>query len=201
MDHPRVTPAQTDVNKLSSYIGKRRKARRACDGTAIALQRRRNVRGADVPFRLRDPAILAVRHEPTRTPEERPSGVRPTVERAHVGDDDASDAPTLPPPPSLRDLRDTSAPLEELLYRFEVGDHKGALSAAETLLDQRLVPTIVVPRDLLSAIGLEPTAVLLLTFIDGRASLETVLETSGVPMIEALRALCDLLEQRVVVLR
>lgn len=149
--------------------------------------RRRFLALSSVPADLPRPATL------------RPSGVRPTAERA--SDPGERDATTLPPPPSLRDLRDSAAPLEELLYRFEVGDHRGALAAAETLLDQRLVPTVIVPFDLLHALGLDPNAMLLLAYVDGRASLETVLETSGVPMLEALRALCDLLEQRVIVLR
>jgi len=112
-----------------------------------------------------------------------------------------SEAPTLPPPPSLRDVRDASAPIEELLYRFEVGDHKGALAAAESLLDQRLVPTLVVSWELVPALGLAPDAVLLLTVVDGRASLEQVLEASGMPLLDALRALCVLLDERVVALR
>jgi hypothetical protein len=134
------------------------------------------------------------------TTRDRPSGVRTTAERIDR-EERAADAPTLPPPPSLRDVRDASAPLEELLYRFEVGDHKGALAAAETLLDQRLVPTLAVPFALLSAMGLDTNAMLLLTSIDGCASLETVLESSGVPMIDALRALCRLLEERIITLR
>ena len=74
------------------------------------------------------------------------------------------------------------------------------LGAAKLGLLGKEPPSKITDR-LLHAIGLEPTAMLLLAFVDGRASLETVLETSGVPMLEALRALCDLLEQRVVVLR
>lgn len=143
-----------------------------------------------------------LRHYALRQPSEpagpktlRPSGVRETAARHD------SEAPTLPPPPSLRDVRDASAPIEELLYRFEVGDHKGALAAAESLLDQRLVPTLVVSWELVPALGLAPDAVLLLTVVDGRASLEQVLEASGMPLLDALRALCVLLDERVVALR
>lgn len=118
-----------------------------------------------------------------------------------VDANDASEQPTLPPPPSLRDVRDTSAPLEELLYRFEVGDHKGALAAAESLLDRRLVPTLVVSWDTIPRLGLSPDAVLLLTSVDGQLALESLLEACGVPMLDAIRALCDLLDRRVITLR
>jgi hypothetical protein len=117
-------------------------------------------------------------------------------------DDRASNAPTLPPPRvTVRNPRDELAPLHELLYRFEVGDHKGALAAAETLLDRSLVPMVLVPQELLPALALDPRAALLVSCIDGATSLEAVLEASTMPMLEALRALCELLEQRVVTLR
>jgi hypothetical protein len=112
-----------------------------------------------------------------------------------------SEAPTLPPLPHVRDVRDQATPLEELLYRFEVGDHRGALAAAETLLDQRLAPTMIVPWEVVPSLELSPTATLLLTLVDGRTPLEALLDVGMIPMIDALRALCELLEQRVVVLR
>jgi len=91
------------------------------------------------------------------------------------------------------------APLHELLYKFEVGDHLGALATAEALLDAHLVPTALHAFE--PPETLDPTALLLLTFVDGRTTLERVLDASEIPMLDALRALCDLVEWGVVALR
>ncbi len=84
-------------------------------------------------------------------------------------------------------------------HKFEVGDHLGALATAEALLDSHLVPTALRPFD--PAEALDPTAALLLGFVDGRTTLERVLDASEMPMLDALRALCDLVEWGVVALR
>jgi hypothetical protein len=117
-----------------------------------------------------------------------------------VDDDEASEAPTLRPIRFVRSGSDELAPIHELLYRFDVGDHLGALAAAEALLDRSLVPLIVVPDELLGAMRVETSTALLLASIDGRSSLEVVLERCGLPFTDALRALCDLLDARYVAL-
>jgi hypothetical protein len=109
---------------------------------------------------------------------------------------DARDTPTARP--SRRTETDLT-PLHELLYKFEVGDHLGALATAEALLDAHLVPTALRPFD--PPEPLDATALLLLTFVDGRTTLERVLDASEIPMLDALRALCDLVEGGVVALR
>ncbi len=104
--------------------------------------------------------------------------------------------------PTARPMRHASsdlAPLHELLYRFEVGDHLGALATAEALLDAHLVPTALHPFDPPDLV--DPTASLLLGFVDGRTTLERVLDASEIPMLDALRALGDLVEAGVVALR
>jgi hypothetical protein len=156
---------------------------------------------------------------PPVTPESRQSGVRASalrlddahdVDGANVKSDFAVDlfetdedaVPTVRPQRmKVKDVRDDLAPLHELLYRFEVGDHKGALAAAESLLDRSLVPIILIPTELLPAMVLDPRAALLVTCVDGRTSLEAVLEASTLPMLDGLRALCELLDRGVVALR
>lgn len=133
----------------------------------------------------------------------RSSGVRVKAPAADVLFlDDESEAPTIPPPRAVeRDRTEALAPIHELLYRFDVGDHRGALAAAESLLDRSLIPAIVVAPELLSRMGLDTAPSLLLSCIDGHTSLEAVLDHTGLPMLDALRALCDLLDAKVVTLR
>lgn len=128
--------------------------------------------------------------------KERSSGVRAKAVR--VADDEA---PTLRPLAMVRTASEELAPIHELLYRFDVGDHRGALAAAEALLDGSLVPAIVVPHELLTSMPLDSSSALLLSCIDSSSTLEVVLEKSGLPMLDALRAICDLVDARVVVLR
>jgi hypothetical protein len=126
-------------------------------------------------------------------PEVRESGVCTTAVAVVT---DARDRPTARP---ARHVARELAPLHELLYKFEVGDHLGALATAEALLDACLVPTALRPFDPPEA--LDSTALLLLTFVDGRTTLERVLDASEIPMLDGLRALCDLVEWGVVALR
>ena len=170
--------------------------------------------------RVATPLEKSALHAAAVLPEARQSGVRARalrldeVDEVDVEDDLGCDpfdldagmgddrAPTLRPlRMKVKDVRDELAPLHELLYRFEVGDHKGALAAAETLLDRSLVPTILVPTELLPAMALDPRAALLVTCVDGTTSLESVLEASTLPMLDGLRALCELLDRGVVALR
>ena len=60
---------------------------------------------------------------------------------------------------------------------------------------------MIVSRDQLHAFRLEDREELIVSLIDGKTSLEVVLENTGLPMIDALRTLCELVEKRVVALR
>ena len=108
-------------------------------------------------------------------------------------------APTVPPPPIASVIRYKSgAPVDELLYRMAMGDSSGALDAAQDLFDARYVPVLVLPPLGSSDIRLGYREQLLLTLIDGNAPLSEVLEGSGLELLDALRALCELLEKDVV---
>ncbi len=111
----------------------------------------------------------------------------------------------------------------EMSDRFELGDFSGALVAAEMLLArdpgdavaqscaassrERLeqiyasrigsltrVPMVAVRDVDLRWLGLDHRAGFLLSRIDGHASLDEVLDVSGMPRLEALRTLVDLCE-------
>jgi hypothetical protein len=89
--------------------------------------------------------------------------------------------------------------IEELLFRFEVGDYLGALSLSDALLGAR--PARLVSARIARQVGLDDREAMLFHFVDGATSVEDVLKVSGLPMIEALRSLCSLVQKRVVALR
>jgi hypothetical protein len=114
----------------------------------------------------------------------------------------SSEAPTLRPAQlvAVQRIR-LGAPVDEILYRFSVGDLTGALAAAESLLDGRCVPVVIVSEVLISAMRLEHEEQFVLPFVDGHSSLEDILRASGLPMLDSLRAISVLLEKNVISLR
>jgi hypothetical protein len=118
-------------------------------------------------------------------------------------------APTLPPPGMPETVRPpprisvtrykSGAPVDELLYRISMGDHDGALDAAQALFDAGSIPVLVLPVEGMTAL-VGYRADLLLTCVDGVTPLSAVIEASGLEMLDALRALGELLAENVVVL-
>lgn len=131
--------------------------------------------------------------------------------------------------PSSRMLA-AKTPLHEMRERHSLGDFSGALELAEQLLDidadnaealecqksssavlvkmynARLgprsgVPTVIVAKTQLRWLSLDHKSGFILSLIDGHQSIESILDMSGMPLIEALRILSDLLTQRVIALR
>jgi len=125
--------------------------------------------------------------------------------------------PSASPSISMRAVRD----------RFDVGDFSGALVLAEGILEHdpesvdallyaehcrdvlkqmyisRLggvgrVPRVAVSHEQLPWLSLDHRAGFLLSLVDGRSSFEEVLDVSGMPPIEALRLLLELLQQNVI---
>jgi hypothetical protein len=111
--------------------------------------------------------------------------------------------------------------------RFEVGDFSGALVMAEALLEvdpenaeallfaehcrdvlkrmylSRLggvkrVPRIVMARDQQRWLSLDHRAGFVLSLVDGTSSIDEVLDISGMPELDALRILVELLQQNVI---
>lgn len=115
----------------------------------------------------------------------------------------------------------------EMTDRFALGDFSGALRAAELLLGQdeahtvarqvaescreqlerlyvgRLgtlaaVPTVAIPESEVRWLGLDHRAGFLLSRVDGLHAVEDVLDMSGMPRLEALKILVDLLDAGVI---
>jgi hypothetical protein len=121
---------------------------------------------------------------------------------------------------SLKDMRD----------RFSLGDYTGALELAETVLRSdpvneaalecaeecrnkliqmytaRIgpldrVPTVMVATEQLRWLSIDHRAGFLLSHIDGVSNLEMILDVSGMPLLDALKILCELVQQRVITMR
>jgi hypothetical protein len=121
-------------------------------------------------------------------------------------------------------------PVAEMRERFSLGDYTGALEMAELILAEdpghleaaecgencrtvlenmyaaRLgsldrVPRVVVPRTQMRWLSMDHRAGFILSLIDGSSTIEMILDVSGMPKLDALRILHELVEQKVVALR
>jgi hypothetical protein len=110
-------------------------------------------------------------------------------------------APTMAPVPLASVIRYKSgAPVDELLYRMAMGDVAATIDAAQELIDAGYVPVLVMRPHTVSDLRLGYREQLLLSQVDGCAPLAEVLLGTGLEMLDALRALCELLENDVVTL-
>ncbi len=121
-------------------------------------------------------------------------------------------------------------PIAEMRGRFSLGDYTGALEMAELLLAEdpsdeeaaecasscRSVlesmyaarlgpldrsPVVVVQRTQLRWLSMDHRAGFVLSLIDGSSTLETILDVCGMPRLDALRILQELVQQKIVALR
>ena len=128
------------------------------------------------------------------------------------------------PPKSSSKLVDPAVDMRE---RFSLGDYSGALVVAESILEEdptdaealkcsescrrvleqmyttRIgsldrVPFIAVPQEQLRWLNIDHRAGFVLSHVDGNCSLEQILDVSGMPTLDTLRILYELLQQRVI---
>lgn len=121
-------------------------------------------------------------------------------------------------------------PVAEMQDRFSLGDYSGSLVIAEAVLSDdpehpeakkyaencrgvleqmyaaRLgaldrVPFVAVAADQLRWLSIDHRSGFVLAHIDGTASLEQILDVSGMPRLDALRIIYELVQHRVVALR
>jgi hypothetical protein len=120
--------------------------------------------------------------------------------------------------------------LDEMGDRFSLGDYTGALEIADGILTrdpanaaanqcaeecrEKLiqmytarvgpldrVPVVTVAREQLRWLSIDHRAGFLLSHIDGVSSLEMILDVSGMPLLDALKILAELSQQRVISFR
>lgn len=118
-------------------------------------------------------------------------------------------------------------PVAEMTERFSLGDYTGALEMAELILAEdpgnleaaecgencRSVlenmyvaklapldrkPMVVVPRTQMRWLSIDHRAGFVLSLVDGSVSVETILDLSGMPRLDALRILHELVQQKIV---
>jgi hypothetical protein len=121
-------------------------------------------------------------------------------------------------------------PHKEMQERFALGDYSGALVMAEALLEENpthveareyaescravlqqmytakigpldRVPVVEVAREQLRWLSIDHRAGFVLSLVDGVSSLEMILDVSGMPSLDALRILYELVQQRIVSIR
>ena len=133
------------------------------------------------------------------------------------------------PPPEITE-RTIEDPAAEMRERFSLGDYTGALEMADLLLTEdpghleaaecgencrtvlegmfaaRLgpldrVPMVVVPRTQMRWLSIDHRAGFILSLIDGSSSVELILDVCGMPRLDALRILHELVQQKIVAFR
>lgn len=139
-------------------------------------------------------------------------------------------APTPMPVSPESSPADTYDPVGEMQDRFSLGDYSGSLVIAESLLSDdprhreakkyadncrnileqmytaRLgpldrVPYVAVPLEQLRWLSIDHRAGFVLSHVDGVSSLEQILDVSGMPLLDTLRILYELVQHRVVSFR
>jgi hypothetical protein len=178
---------------------------------------------SDPPRRLSGSALsIADARAPTGAPPAR--SISPTsIEAAVLGVLSPPSAPEI----TERMIED---PAHEMRDRFSLGDYTGALEMSELILAEdpgnleaaecgencrsvlesmyvaRLgplerVPIVVVPRAQMRWLSMDHRAGFILSLIDGSSTVEMILDVSGMPKLDALRILLELVQQKIVAFR
>jgi hypothetical protein len=181
--------------------------------------------GTEPPRRLSSALSIADARAPSVPsvpPQER--SLSPTnIEAAVLGAIGASAAPEI----TERTIED---PIAEMRERFALGDYTGALEMSELILAEEpdnleaaefgencrsvlenmyaaklgpldRVPIVVVPRAQMRWFSMDHRAGFVLSLIDGASTIEMILDVSGMPKLDALRILQELVQQKIVALR
>jgi hypothetical protein len=146
-----------------------------------------------------------------------------SIEAAVLGAIGTSPAPEI----TERTIEDPAAEMRE---RFSLGDYTGALEMAELILAEepgnleaaecgencrsvlenmyaaRLgpldrVPMVVVPRTQMRWLSIDHRAGFILSLIDGSSTVDMILDVCGMPRLDALRILHELVQQKIVAFR
>jgi len=136
-------------------------------------------------------------------------------------------APSSPPSGEKPKLPPALVNHVEMNDRFALGDYSGALDVAEALLENNAgdieaskcadqcrevltqmykarigpldrVPVVVVAREQLRWLTIDHRAGFVLSLIDGISSVEMILDMSGMPLLDALKIICELSQQRII---
>jgi hypothetical protein len=166
------------------------------------------------------PLSLADALSPSSAPPEGGPSAPSSIEAAVLG------AISSAPPPEITE-RTIEDPVAEMRERVSLGDYSGALEMAELILAEdpghleaaecgetcravlqkmyaaRLgpldrAPMIIVPRAQLRWLSIDHRAGFVLSLVDGASTLDMIIDVSGMPRLDVLRILHDLIQQRII---
>ncbi len=133
------------------------------------------------------------------------------------------------PGPTLKPAE--APPEQDMTDRLALGDFTGALLVAERLLERdpehraaretadtcrttlrkmyaarigpldQVVPTVAVAREQMRWLSIDHRAGFVLSLVDGVSTVEMILDVSGMPELDALRILAELVQQRIIALK
>ncbi len=107
---------------------------------------------------------------------------------------------TLPPPalePIAIERIQLGVSVDELLYRYAMGDIAGALNVGLPLLDEDHIPAIIMPDVVVSALNVSGREEYVLSLVDGWSTMAEIVEVSRLSTLETLRTFCELIEKGV----
>ena len=129
-------------------------------------------------------------------PEERSSTIQLRAERRDDDEcPDTGERPTVPPPGALP----RASALDEVVFRLACGDFEAALEASDALMER--VPVLVMARASLRWEPLGYWELVLVSRVDGEATLSELIDAAELPLAEAVRVICELVERQIVALR
>jgi hypothetical protein len=195
----------------------------------VELERARAQSALSEPPPARSPSgvlSMADARIPTAPPAGQPGrSVTPSsIEAAVLG---AIGASSQGPEITERTIED---PVAEMRERFSLGDYSGALEMAELILAEEpgnleaaecgencrsvlenmyaarigaldRVPLVVVPRTQMRWLSIDHRAGFVLSLIDGSSTVDMILDVCGMPRLDALRILHELMKQKIVAFR
>lgn len=140
------------------------------------------------------------------------------------------DEPSPPPATAASAPAAPKPPAEEMAERLSLGDYTGALRLAEDVLAAEpehaaaletadtcrevlrkmyaarigpldRIPNVTVARDQMRWLSIDHRAGFVLSLVDGVSTVEMLLDVSGMPTLDALRILSELVQQRIITFR
>jgi hypothetical protein len=152
-----------------------------------------------------------------------PAGTPASIEAAVLGALASQPAPEI----TERTIEDPAAEMRE---RFSLGDYTGALEMADLILADEpgnleaaecgencrtvlegmfaaklgalsRVPMVVVPRTQMRWLSIDHRAGFVLSLVDGSSSVDMILDVCGMPKLDALRILHELVQRKIVAFR
>jgi hypothetical protein len=190
--------------------------------------RERSAKLSDPPKRITSSALsiadARAKSSPSVTPPEIPTQpASASIEDAVLDAIGAQSAPEI----TERTIEDPAAEMRE---RFSLGDYTGALEMSELILAEEpgnleaaecgencrsvlegmfaaklgplgRVPMVVVPRTQMRWLSIDHRAGFILSLVDGSSTVDMILDVCGMPKLDALRILHELVQRKIVAFR